>query len=110
MQGKQKAPAINSGTPRHPIPPQPPQNAGRLVDGILGFTAPVCFDYLWEEAVVSPTRLTVPAFGPESGTHQFKCLRGGGNGPTFRCTHPLTDKEAAPPLPVSAEASDCFKC
>lgn len=62
------------------------------------------------KAVVSPTRLTVPAFGPESGTHQFKCLRGGGNRPTFRCTHPLTDKEAAPPLPVSAEASDCFKC
>lgn len=60
MQGKQKAPAINSGTPRHPIPLQPPQNAGRLVDGILGFTAPVCFDYLWEES----GRLPNPFDGP----------------------------------------------
>lgn len=28
------------------------------------------------------------------------------NRPTFQCTHPLTDKEAAPLLPISAADSD----
>lgn len=49
----------------------------------------------------SPQPVWRSPIGPERGTHQFKCLRRG-NGPTFRCTHPLTDKEAAPPLIVSS--------
>lgn len=81
MQGKQKAPAINSGTPRHPIPPQPPQNAGRLVDGILGFTAPVCFDYLWEESGRLPNPFDGPQrLGRRAGLISLNVCAGGGTG------------------------------
>lgn len=102
MQGKQKALAINSGM--SPPPPPPPQNAGRWVDHILGFTTPMYFYYLWDESVSLPTRLTVPCLGWRAGLISLNV--GAGNRPTFQCSHPLTDKEAAPLLPASAADSD----
>ncbi len=99
MQGKQKALAINSR-----ISPTPPPNAVRLVDRILGFTTPMYFYYLWDESVRLPTHLTVPRLGWRAGLISLNVSAE--NRPTFLCTHPLTDKEAAPLLPTSTADSD----
>lgn len=77
-------------------PPLPPQNAGRLVDHVVGFTTPLYFYYLWDESVRLPTRLTVLCLGWRARLISLNVSVV--NRPTFQCTHPLTDKEAAPLL------------
>lgn len=64
----------------------------------------VFFYYLWDKSVHLPTSLTVLCLSWRAGLISFNVSAE--NRPTFQCTHPLTDKEAAPLLPVNAADSD----
>lgn len=62
------------------------------------------FYYLWDESDRLPTSLTVQCLGWRARLIRLNVSAE--NRPTFQCTHPLNDKEAAPLLPANAADSD----
>ena len=80
-----------------PISLHPPQNAGRLVDDILGFHYPHVFllSLGWKWSSPRP-RLTVPRLGWRAGLISLNVCAGGGGGGSWSW-HPLSEKGAAPP-------------